>query len=475
MKKTFLLTANLLFALLLQAKVVLPDLISDNMVLQRESKVTLWGEANPETKIIVTTSWNGKTTTVKSDRNGEWRAEVETPSAGGPYSITFDDGEVTSVENVLIGEVWLCSGQSNMVMTMNGFKGQPVEGATEYIVSAKPSTPIRICNIKRQPVNKAVESCEGVWMEHTPENVANNSATAYFFAKRLQDILDVPIGVIVSAWGGSIIESWMPRNLMEKYAAEIDLTVLDQEGIPETPNKKPCYLYNGMLHPLQNYDIKGVIWYQGCTNRGSHERYAKIQPEFVAMLRDLFDAPELPFYYVQIAPFKYDGADQMSAALIREAQADGLRTIPNCGMVVSMDCGDEFCIHPAKKKPIGDRLAYLALEKTYGLKGIESSAPIYESMEIKGDKAIVKFKVGDKGIGPKGHKLEGFEIAGEDRIFYKAEAHTGVSGDVVEVSSPNVSNPVAVRYAFRNCSPISVYNTYGIPASPFRTDNWEDK
>lgn len=473
MKKIVLLSACLLLASLLQAKVVLPELISDNMVLQRESKVTLWGEAEPKTNVVITTSWDGKTTTVKSDKYGAWRAEVNTPVAGGPYCITFDDGEVTEVENVLIGEVWLCAGQSNMVMTMNGFKSQPVEGATEYIVSAKPSTPIRICNIKRKAVNKPVESCRGVWQEHTPENVANNSATAYFFARKLQETLDVPVGVIVSAWGGSIIESWMPRDWMEKYSEEVDLTVLDKDEVPETPNRKPCYLYNGMLHPLQNYDIKGVVWYQGCTNRGSHERYAKIHPEFVAMLRELFESPEMPFYYVQIAPFKYDGADKMSAALIREAQADGLRTIPNCGMVVSMDCGDEFCIHPAKKKPIGDRLAYLALEKTYGLKGIDASAPTYESMEIKDGKAHIKFKVGNRGIGPKGHQLEGFEIAGEDRVFHKAEAQTRSDGFVVVVSSPEVSNPVAVRYAFRNCSPVSVYNTFGIPASPFRTDNWD--
>jgi sialate O-acetylesterase len=329
-----------------------------------------------------------------------------------------------------------------------------------------------MCTVKRQAVNTAAESCKGKWVEHTPESVAECSATAYFFAKRLQETLEIPIGIIISAWGGSIIESWMPRNLMEKYSDEVDLTVLDKAEMPETPNKCPCYLYNGMLHPVRNYDIKGVIWYQGCTNRGKHERYAKIQPEFVSMLRDLFETPELPFYYVQIAPFKYDGADRIGAALLREAQADGLKTIQNCGMVVSMDCGDEFCIHPAKKKPIGDRLAYLALENSYGFKGLESAAPTYQSMEIIDGKAYVKFNVGIKGIGPKGHQLDGFEIAGEDRVFHKADAQTGKGGDIIVVSSPEVSNPVAVRYAFRNCSPVSVYNTYGIPASPFRTDNW---
>ena len=476
MKKITLLSACIFSFFSMQAKVTLPDIISDYMVLQQNSEVAVWGKALPKSKVTIKASWNDDhETTVSCDRQGNWKAYLKTPSAGGPYTLTFDDGEgAVGINDVLTGEVWLCTGQSNMVMPMKGFKGQPVEDAAGYIVKAKPSVPIRMCTIKRNPSNVELESCEGKWYNHTPVNVSKTSAVAYFFARQIQEYLDVPVGIIITAWGGSTIESWMSRDVLKKYSSELDLSILDNEVKPETPNRHPCYLYNGMLHPLADYGIKGTIWYQGCSNRNRHEQYKRLQPDFVKMLRELFGKEELPFYYVQIAPYSYDGADKINAALLREAQADGLNTIPNCGMVVSMDCGDDNCIHPARKKPIGDRLAYLALEDTYGLEGIDVKAPTYKSMEIKDGKAFITFNVGNMGIGPKGDKLDGFEIAGEDKVFHKAVAKiNGKKSDTIVVASKKVSKPVAVRYGFRNVAPASVFNNFGIPAAPFRTDNWE--
>lgn len=466
-----LLVSVLLLTVGAQAKIVLPDLISDNMVLQQNHDVALWGTAEPNAIIVVTTSWSGDSHSVKADKTGSWKLYVKTPQAGGPYRITFDDGEETVVDNVLVGEVWLCSGQSNMVMPMKGFTSQPVEHAMDYVISAKTSQPIRMCTIKRAAEFEEQTSCRTIWKQNTPENVAGVSATAYFFARRLQETLNVPVGIIVTAWGGSKIEAWMSRETLKEFKSEVDLSFLKTNVKPEKPSHAPTMLYNGMIAPLRNYVFKGVIWYQGCSNVGTPDLYRRLQPVFVNMLREMFNAPTLPFYYVQIAPFKYKGFNATDAAFIREAQTKALKTIPNSSMVVSMDCGDPLCIHPAKKKPVGDRLAFLALQKTYGMGGIKAEAPLYESHEIVGNKVNVTF---DSMIGPRGPMLEGFEVAGDDKVFYPADAKVGKTGKLVIVHSDKVEAPVAVRYAFKNVSPASVYNMFGIPASPFRTDDWTE-
>ena len=477
MKKLFAVILILASAYTVDARIVLSGLIADNMVLQQNSEVALWGTCEPRAEVAVTPSWNGSTVTVKSDQNGEWKVYVKTPRAGGPYSITFSDGEEIVIDNVLIGEVWLCMGQSNMVMPMKGFTAQPVEGAMEYIVGAKPSCPIRICNVKRATKLQASSVCKASWQTHTPDAVAGASATAYFFAKKLQETLDVPVGVIVSSWGGSTIQAWMSKEVLAShFPTEVDLSFLNRNEKPENPHQAPTMLYNGMLAPLKNYGIKGVIWYQGCANKGEAELYSRLQPEFVKMLRRMWCNNELPFYYAQIAGFQYTGSQNLEAALIREAQLENSKIIPFSGMIVSMDCSDETCIHPGKKKPVGDRFAYLALQKTYGMSGFDAVSPLYESHEIKGNVVYVKFtKTMWGGVGHKGKSLVGFELAGEDRKFYPAEAcNHSKDSHVIEVKSDMVPVPVAVRYAFRNYAPVSIYNTFGIPASPFRTDDWDE-
>ena len=463
-------------ALVADAKIVLPNLIADNMVLQQNSEVALWGKCDPKSKVVVTTSWDGCTVKAEADKKGNWKVYIKTPSAGGPYSITFSDGEEIVVDNVLIGEVWLCMGQSNMVMPMRGFTRQPVENAIEYIVGAKPSCPIRICPVKRATLLEESDVCKASWKTHNPDAVAEASATAYFFAKKLQETLDVPVGIITSSWGGSLIQAWMSKEVLASgFASEVDLSFLERGVKPENPHQAPTLLYNGMLAPLKNYGIKGVIWFQGCSNRGQADLYSRLQPEFVKMLRQMWNNDELPFYYAQITAYKYSGSEKTEAALIREAQAANSKTIPHSGMVVTMDCGDEFVIHPPKKKPVGDRFAYLALQKTYGMTGFDAVSPMYESHSIEGNTVYVKFTeplLG--GVGHFGKEHAGFEIAGEDRKFYPAKASCGKDRHTIVVQSDSVPSPVAVRYAFHNYAPVSVFNTYGIPASPFRTDNWEE-
>ena len=478
MKKLIAFIMVLASAVYADARVILPDLISDNMVLQRNSKVALWGKAEPGEEVEIFASWKTEKMTAKADADGNWKVYIKTPSAGGPYKMFFSDGvgESVTLQNVLFGDVWLCLGQSNMVMPMKGFTSQPVEDAMEYIVSAKPSSPIRICNVKRAAKFQEVSSCKCQWQTHTPEAVSGASATAYFFAKRLQETLDIPIGIITSAWGGSMIEAWMSREtLASNFSSEIDLSFLDREEKPEKVNQAPTMLYNGMLAPLQNFGIKGVIWYQGCSNRGFAELYSRFQPEFVKMLRKMWNNEELPFYYAQITSYKYSGSENIEAALIREAQAENSKIIPYSGMAVTMDCGDEFVIHPPKKKPVGDRLAYLALQKTYGMNGFDAVPPMYESHNIKGNMVYVKFtETLWGGVGLRGRNLEGFELAGSDRKFYPAEAYCDKDRHTIVVKSDMVPEPVAVRYAFHNVAPVSVYNTFGIPASPFRTDDWDE-
>ena len=476
MKKLIALIIILASAYTADARIILSGLITDNMVLQQNSEVALWGKCEPKSKVAVTPSWDGQTITAVSDKNGEWKVYVKTPTAGGPYSITFSDGEEIVIDNVLIGEVWLCMGQSNMVMPMRGFTAQPVEGAMEYIVGAKPSRPIRICNIKRATNLQVSSTCKAAWQTHTPDAVAAASATAYFFANKLQETLDVPVGIIVASWGGSKIQAWMSKEVLASgFPTEVDLSFLEKNEKPKNPHQAPTMIYNGMLAPLKNYGIKGVIWFQGCNNRGEAELYSRLQPEFVKMLRSMWNNNEMPFYYAQITAYKYSASQNFEAALIREAQLENSKIIPHSGMVVTMDCGDEVCIHPPKKKPVGDRFAYIALQKTYSKTGFDAISPVYESHEIKGNTVYVKFtKTMWGGVGHRGKSLEGFELAGEDRKFYPATAsNTSEDPHVIKVQSDMVPAPVAVRYAFHNYAPVSIYNTFGIPASPFRTDDWD--
>ncbi|CCY37273.1 putative sialic acid-specific acetylesterase [Tannerella sp. CAG:118] len=470
----------LFFVTVVSAKIQLPSVLADGMVLQQQAKVKLWGKASFDTGIKVKTSWDNKTYMTKSGRDGSWEIQISTPVAGGPYEIMIDDGECLVLRNILIGEVWLCSGQSNMEVPMRGFPYQPVLNSNKIITKSNPSTPIRIYtsdmdengNWTWQYSKKPQNDCIGRWMDNSSENVAYTSAVAYLYARYLQEALKVPVGIIVSTLGGTQIEAWMSREALADFP-EIALSHLDDNKKIERPHNTPCVLYNAKLAPLTNFVVRGFLWYQGESNRGNVEKYARLFPAFVKDLRDKWGLGALPFYYVQIAPYRYDNADDVQTALMREVQLNSMSNIPNSGMVTTMDVGDIDCIHPANKEVVAERLAYWALAKTYGKKGIVYSAPVYKSMEIKDGKIYITFDdLGYGGLIPVNAPLKSFEIAGTDKVFHPAKAVFDTKTKAVIVWSDEVEKPVAARYAFKNYAEASLFSTSGIPVSSFRTDNW---
>lgn len=478
MKRTAIIISLMLLASIgARAKVVLPTILGDNMVLQQQTNVKLWGMAREKTKVIVKTSWNNETYTTRSDAAGNWMLTVATPVAGGPYDITFDDGERLTLRNILIGEVWFCSGQSNMEMPMRGFDRQPTQGGHHVIARAKASTPIRMYTTDskdgrwvRQFSKQPQTDCKGEWLENSPQNVANTSAAGYYFAQYIQEVLEVPVGLIVSSWGGSKVEAWMSREAIGAFK-EIDLSILDNDADVKNPTATPCVLYNAKIAPLTNFAIKGFLWYQGESNRDNAGLYQDLMPAFVKDLRARWGT-EFPFYFVQIAPFNYEGPNGTSAARFREVQEQNMKDIPNSGMVCTMDAGHPVFIHPVDKETVGHRLAYWALAQTYGLKGFGYATPTYKSMEKAEGKIYINFDNAPGGICPMWTSLTGFEIAGPDRVFHSAKAEIETRTTRLAVSSPEVPQPVAVRYAYKNYVEASIFSISGIPVAPFRTDSW---
>lgn len=462
----------------IQAKVKLPSVLGDNMVLQQQSEVNLWGKARTGATVTVKASWNDQVYKTSADKQGNWLLKVSTPAAGGPYRITFSDGESLTLENVLIGEVWFCSGQSNMEMPMGGFDRQSVRRTNDIIAKAKPSTPIRMFTTDskdgrwvRQFSKTPQEDCQGEWLENTPVNVSHISAVSYYFARYIQEVLEVPVGIIVSSWGGSKVEAWMSREAIKSFGS-IDTSILDKDAEVKNPTATPCVLYNGKIAPFTPFAVKGFLWYQGESNRDNADLYQSLMPAFVNDLRAKWGRGELPFYFVQIAPFNYEGADGTSAARLREVQLQHMKEIPNSGMVTTMDVGHPVFIHPVDKETVGNRLAYWALAQTYGLKGFGYAPPVYKSMEIQGDKIYINFDNAQRGLTPMWTSLKGFEIAGEDKVFHPAFAEIETKTARLAVSSDKVPCPVAVRYAYKNYVEASIFSIHGIPVAPFRTDNW---
>lgn len=474
MKRFLTALTGVLCALPLLAKVELPSFISDNMVLQQNSDAALWGWTTPGRKVVVNGSWSKKSVSAVADENGKFLVKIPTCEAGGPYTVCFNDGDKTVLSNVLLGEVWFCSGQSNMEMPMEGFMNQPVEGAAKVIATAKPSRNIRMVTVTRRTSLKEEERpLGGSWEMNTPEAVSKTSATAYYFADMLEQTLSIPVGLIITDWGGTPIEAWMDRATVEGgFKNEFDLAFLDGSQLPDKASKQPCTLFNGQVAPLIPFTFKGMLWYQGCDNRERTEQYTRLQPAYVKMMRERFGNPDAPFYFVQLAPYKYKDPENYQQGYINEAQEKTLDLIPNSGMVTTLDIGEFGTIHPRKKQQVGERLAMLALQDTYGVKGFDAHSPRYESMKIEGSSIIVKLSAAMGGIAPIGVDLPGFELAGEDRVFHPATGLVRSFG--VVVTSPEVEHPVAVRYAFRNWAEATLFNNYGIPVGPFRSDDWDD-
>lgn len=448
----------------------LPSIFSDNMVLQQNTKVAIWGSTTASKYVVVKGSWSSDSTVVRADKNGNWITYLKTASAGGPWTVSINN---TVLKNVMTGEVWYCSGQSNMVMAMHGTVAdkQPVDGSEPFIKNANPSVPIRMCTIGTKTSLTPLTSCTGAWKENNPTAVESTSAVAYFFALKLNEILHIPIGIMISAVGGSPIEAFMNQETIStKFSGEFNLSFLNSGSLPADSNTYPCTLFNGQVNPLVPFTFKGFLWYQGENNRDRPSQYTRLQIAYVEMLRSLFNNPNAPFYFVQIAPYTYGNPTAEVVGFFNEAQSKTLSSIKSSGMVTTVDIGSSTSIHPGKKKQVGERLAYYALYNDYGIKTINPVGPTFKSVEFKDGSAIIKMNVDDRGLEPTGVDLSGFRVAGADKIFKEAKAVAAF--DTITVSCKDVTNPVAVRYCFTNWSVGSIFNRDGIPAGPFRTDNW---
>lgn len=398
--------------------------------------------------------------------------KISTPTASYQiYTISVSDTKTSiNFENVLVGEVWLCSGQSNMEMPMKGFKNQPVLRGNESILKSKNKN-IRLITVKRSSSLNPQDDIIGEWKEATPETVKEFSATGYFYGRLLNEMLDVPVGLILSAWGGSWIEAWMNKDMLKDFK---DIKLPTSEEDMKIPNRTPILLYNSMINPIAGYTIKGSIWYQGESNYERPDQYPLLFEKMVNEWRKIWGQGEFPFYFCQIAPYNNppEKHGDFNSAFLREAQYKSAQITPNSGMVVLMDIGEEKCIHPRNKEIGGERLAMMALGKTYGMTGFAYESPTFKEMVIEENKAILSFDNAPMWLTSNGQELKQFEISGADNVFHLAKAE--IKRSKIEVSSDKVSKPVAVRYAFKDFVIGDLFSTEGLPLSSFRTDNWNE-
>ena len=481
--KKFLLTAFVAVALAsAQAKVTLPYVMGNNMILQQQTEARLWGKTTAK-EVKVTTSWDNQVYTAKASKNGDFIVKVKTPKASyTPLSITFDDGDRLTLSNILSGEVWVCAGQSNMEMPVKGFGNCPVEGYNDAVVTAneyKGVHYVKIPSVMRVEPQWNSEPTE--WKEVSPQTVGEASATGYFFAQVLNKTLDVPIGLIMANKGGTRVESWLTKENLKKYTKE----PTDSAGIvafkPEWDYHRAMLWGNGTFNPILNYTVRGIIYYQGCSNVGDPgDQYSERMKILVDQWRGQFGLGEIPFYFVEIAPYHYDNVNADNGARLREQQYKASQIIPNSGLVCTNDLVYPYepaQIHPAQKKPVGQRLAYLALNKTYGLTAVGCMSPSFKDMRVTGDIVDIHL-ANDLGAISRFEDIQGFELAGEDRVFHPAKAEHfwqpggGYWDETIRLSSPEVKKPVAIRYCFKNFQIGNLKNAAGLPLFPFRTDNW---
>ncbi len=491
------------------ADVRLPAVIGDNMVLQRDTLATIWGWAEPGEQVMVKGDWQSYNLVCWGGKDGKWRVRLATPGASGPYKVTISGKNTIVLNDVMIGEVWVCSGQSNMEFALRSSFNAEAE------IAAANWPKIRLFHVKRTVAAEPQADCQGAWAQCNPETVAGFSAVAYFFGRRLHKELNVPIGLIATSWGGTPAEAWTRRKVLEsddicapiltrfdkiladyptakkvydknlKQWEEAAKTAKDQgkplatrrPRRPKGPNsaKRPASLYNGMIAPLIQYAIRGAIWYQGESNASRAYQYRTLFPMMIANWRADWQQGDFPFYFVQIAPCKGMNPE------IREAQLLTMLSVPNTGMAVTTDIGNPTDIHPRNKRDVGKRLALWALNKTYGQKDTVCSGPIYKSMRVEGDKIRVFFdhvgsglvakggEPGKPGMLGKSGELTDFTIAQEDGDFVPAKAV--IDGDTVVVRGTGIQKPAAVRFGWTHTAEPNFFNVEGLPASPFRSDD----
>ncbi|GEP94594.1 sialate O-acetylesterase [Chitinophaga cymbidii] len=459
--------AGLFFGTNAAGQVALPSLFADNMILQQRSSPAIWGKAAAGATVKVVPSWNKKTYTAVAAKDSTWKLFMDTPAAGGPYTIAISSGKQQRVlKNILLGEVWLCSGQSNMEMPVRGATNQPVLHANDILMDGD-DPEIRLFKVERTASSTSQYDCNGTWHESSGQVLRYFSAAGYLYARLLHNKLKVPVGMIAAYWGGTKIQPWMPHESLEAFG----IPVPDTASGPNGPRRSAAWLYQGMIAPLAGFGIRGFLWYQGEANINEPALYRELLPAMVKGWRQQWKDSSLAFYYVQLAPYAYNGEDSLSSAYLREAQLQSLRSITNSGMAVTLDVGERTCIHPADKYTVAKRLAWLALNKTYGFKGVSCDGPVYASHTVKDGKMLLLFKNAENGITSYYKPVTSFEIAGADKKFYPAQALiTKEKG--ITVWSDKVKEPVAVRYGFRNWVQGELYSNEGLPLSSFRTDNW---
>lgn len=459
MKKHLLYSLVLLLPTVLHAAIRLPALVGSNMVLQQNDSVTIWGWASPVEKITVYTGWDNQTFTTTASGDAKWTLKVRTPAAGGPYEIKLKGSNEIVLKNILIGEVWLCSGQSNMEFSYyNGIR----QIAEELPVCSNDN--IRFFNIPKTTATNPQDNCAGTWEVCDSNSLKSFSAVGYFFGLKLQKSLGVPVGLINASWGGTPAEVWAPEHLVtdQPQLAAAAARLAPAAWWPHTPG----YAYNAMIAPLLNFNIKGVIWYQGEANVGTAATYAPLFTGLIAAWRAAWNKP-LPFYYVQIAPFSYKKENE--SALLREAQARS-SVLSGTGMVVVSDVTDNVKdIHPQDKKTVGNRLAAWALGENYGKTGFTWKSPAFKEMSIKGNKAVLRFSNVPTSLRMNGKVPVALYVAGADNIFYEASAK--VEKDALIVWSKKVAKPESVRYSFSDTAIGNIFSSEGLPVGPFRTDH----
>lgn len=505
MKQTLLL---LLFLVpMLQADVRLPAVFGSDMVLQRNQPVPVWGFSAPEETVSV--SINGQLHRTVASAEGRWRVTLDPMAEGGPFDMTVRGANTVRLTNILIGEVWLASGQSNMSFELE----KDADGRNAIASSALPN--IRLFNVKRVLSDTLKDDVQGRWQECSPSVSGDFSAVAFYYGRMLQESLRVPVGLIHTSWGGTAAEGWMPRGVLESdpdflpiierwiedsitYPEKIKsfndkLPSLTQQwrkdsavavslgrALPRKPTAPrgpghrdtPCGQYNGMLHPLIPFAMRGVIWYQGEGNASRAHQYRRLFPALITAWRALWAQGDFPFYYVQLPNLDRQPEPSRSGwAELREAQLMTL-SLPNTGMAVTIDVGDPKDLHPTNKRPVGERLARIALAKSYGKK-IAYAAPRMRSFRASGASIVVEFEQSEDALTVNGGDvLKGFTVAGSDKKFVPATAV--LRGNTVIVSNPAVKAPVAVRYAWADDPRCNLFTRSGLPVSPFRTDDWPE-
>lgn len=462
------LAVAVLFPALASAAVTLPAVFSDHMVLQRDRSVPVWGTAAAGESVAVSIAGQAKSTT--ADKTGRWKVSLDALKAGGPHTLVIKGSNEVTIADVLVGEVWLASGQSNMAMAVRRCRDAEAEQAAANFPR------IRMFTVRRNAQLAPRQDFQGAWAVCSPETVGSFSGTAYFFGRRLHRELKVPVGLVNSSWGGTAIEAWTSLDVQEKDGRLASMLARWKDK-PAADRNRPANLYNGMIQPLVGYGIRGAIWYQGERNSRSPASamlYRHQLPLLVNDWRTRWGQGAFPFLWVQLPNFKARRADpnlSSSWALTRESMQHALRQ-PATGMAVTIDIGEAKDIHPKNKQDVGHRLAQAGLALAYGRK-LVAMGPLMRSVTIEDARVRVQFDhVGQSlVVRGKGEAVKGFALAGPDRRFHVAEAR--IEGKTVVTWSKAVADPIAIRYAFADNPEVNLYNSAGIPAAPFRSDEWE--